>query len=485
MAKKKSRRRPPRRSTPITRAGGGLEPAAESGGEFGAQTTGRMIVTFADDSKRAVRSALATFKSKAGVSTVCHMADFGKAGFDMAQTQDADAVVFDELGIAVMGRDPDQVSAVATVGDTGGADVMVEPEYVNYAFDEGLDDDLSGGGAGWEAPDPTPGGAIGLSVDYLRGYGDAVDHLTGSVRGARSGASAVAGAFTPAAAFDDTRTATWGLQATEVLEAESGGRGINVCVLDTGFDLTHPDFAGRSVTGQSFVPGEAVQDGNGHGTHCIGTACGPREPGTGPRYGIAHEANIFVGKVLSNGGSGSDSSILSGINWALRNRCQIVSMSLGRRVRPGEQPMQSYERAGSRALRAGTLIIAAAGNDSSRPFSVIPVSSPANAATIAAVAALDSDLEVARFSNGGLNRGGGEINLAAPGVSVHSSWPMPVRLRSLNGTSMATPHVAGLAALVAQQVPSARGVRLYREIRSRAQRLALPRTDVGNGLARV
>ena len=255
-----------------------------------------------------------------------------------------------------------------------------------------------------------------------------------------------------------------------------------MAVLDTGLDLNHPDFQGRAINSQSFIAGEAVQDGNGHGTHCIGTSCGSRRPGVGPRYGVAFNAHIFAGKVLSNGGRGSDGAILSGINWALRNRCQVISMSLGRRVSPGERPTRNYETAGRRALRAGTLIVAAAGNDSSRPSQVIPVSSPANAASIAAVAALDANLSVARFSNAGINPRGGEINLAGPGVHVHSSWPMPLRLRSISGTSMATPHVAGVAALVAEEVPSARGVQLYRELRRRARRLPLPRVDVGNGL---
>jgi subtilisin family serine protease len=111
---------------------------------------------------------------------------------------------------------------------------------------------------------------------------------------------------------------------------------VKVAVLDTGLDLGHPDFAGRQITAQSFVQGEQVQDGHGHGTHCIGTACGPRTPGRLPRYGIAYQAQIFAGKVLSNAGSGGDGGILAGIDWAIRNGCAVVSMSLGSPVEPLE-----------------------------------------------------------------------------------------------------------------------------------------------------
>ncbi len=108
-------------------------------------------------------------------------------------------------------------------------------------------------------------------------------------------------------------------------------------MLDTGFDVGHPDFAGRRVVTQSFVPGEQAQDGHGHGTHCIGTDCGPRQPGQLPRYGIAYEAEIYAGKVLSNAGSGTDAGILAGIQWAIANGCQVISMSLAvcRRERSG------------------------------------------------------------------------------------------------------------------------------------------------------
>ncbi len=120
-----------------------------------------------------------------------------------------------------------------------------------------------------------------------------------------------------AAAFNESAV-TWGLQATRVPESNWSGRGIKVAVLDTGFELNHPDFAGRTINSQSFVPGEAVQDGHGHGTHCIGTSMGPRVPDPLPRYGIAFEADIFVGKVLSNQGSGDDGDIFAGINWAIQ-----------------------------------------------------------------------------------------------------------------------------------------------------------------------
>ena len=128
--------------------------------------------------------------------------------------------------------------------------------------------------------------------------------------------------------------------------------------------VDHPDFAGRTVTTQSFITGEAAEDGHGHGTHCIGTAAGPAQPGEGRRYGIATGAEIFAGKVLSNAGSGADAGILAGIEWAITNGCRVISMSLGSDVR---EPSATYEAVGRRALDAGTLIVAAAGNNAQPP----------------------------------------------------------------------------------------------------------------------
>ena len=481
MAKKKARRRPLAvESTVLPDVTDG--PANET--EFGAETTGRKIITFVDDSAESVQSALSAMKSRAGIANVCRMTDFSAESFAYEDTQGADAVVMEELGIAVVEGDPDRQAAMSAMSASEGSNIIVEPEYINYTFDDlgedELDDDVLDQDPAEEPPAPL-GGSAAVSTDFLRGYQQGVASLIQSLPGGTTSAIAQPD-FEVAAVFNDTSAATWGLQATRVLQSNLSGRGIRVAVLDTGLDLNHPDFQGRAINSQSFIVGEAVQDRNGHGTHCIGASCGSRRPGVGPRYGIAFNAHIFAGKVLSNAGRGSDGAILAGINWALRNRCQVISMSLGRRVALGERPTRNYETAGRRALRRGTLIVAAAGNDSSRPSLVRPVSSPANAASIAAVAAVDANLRVARFSNAGINPRGGEINLAGPGVNVHSSWPTPLRLRSISGTSMATPHVAGVAALIAEGAPSARGVQLYWELRRRARRLPLRRVDVGNGL---
>lgn len=274
---------------------------------------------------------------------------------------------------------------------------------------------------------------------------------------------------------------TWGLQAVGAPGSTATGEGVRVAVLDTGLDLKHPDLAGRTVESSSFVRGEAVQDGHGHGTHCIGTSCGPRDPDTGPGYGVAYRADIHAGKVLSDEGSGADGGILSGISWALTNGCAVVSMSLGARVAPNTPFSPTFERIAARALSRGTLIIAAAGNDSRRAKGHIdPVGHPANCPSILAVGALDARMRVADFSCGTVDRIGA-VDLAGPGVDVHSSWPMPLRHKTISGTSMATPHAAGVAALIAQQT-GARGYELWARLVQTARRLPLPSTDIGAGL---
>ena len=235
-----------------------------------------------------------------------------------------------------------------------------------------------------------------------------------------------------AAAFQDTGQFTWGLQATRVNTSRFSGQGVQVAVLDTGMDLAHPDFRGRRFTTQSFIPGQTVQDGHSHGTHCIGTSCGPERPATGVRrYGCAFGANIFAGKVLSDSGSSASGSVVNGINWAVTNRCQVISMSLGADI---NQVSQAFEIAGQRAWQNGCLIVAAAGNNAGRAAVNFGfVGQPANSPSIMAVAALDSQLRVANFSarSSALTGAAGKVDIAAPGVSIFSSVPVSLeRARS-------------------------------------------------------
>ena len=189
--------------------------------------------------------------------------------------------------------------------------------------------------------------------------------------------------------------------------------------------------------------------------------------------------------MLSNQGSGADGGILQGIEWALVNGCHIISMSLGARTQVGTPYSPVYEAVAQRALRRGTLIIAAAGNDSNRTSGIItPVARPANCPSIMAVAALNSQLRIANFSNRGINPEGGQVDIAAPGVEVYSSWLMPTQYRTISGTSMATPHVAGIAALDAEAT-GLRGQQLWNHLMQTARRLPLTSEDVGTGLVQA
>lgn len=445
-------------------------PPADGAWSPEAGTTGSYLVLLEDEEIDASVSAL---KNAAGVS-VTSAADVEAGALDAEQLRDEPSVVFDRLAVAVVTVEPDQLEAInASVADAASPISVVEPERRVFALE------MPGPGGGISPLEQVPA----LSADYLRGFRDATQCLTSSVGEAQAAALPE---LAPAAV--DESQVTWGLQAAKVPSSRHSGRGIRVAVLDTGFDLRHPDFKGRTVVHRSFIAGQEVQDGNGHGTHCIGTSCGPRAPGGLPRYGIAFDAEIYAGKVLSNEGSGSDRGILAGINWAVTSGCRVVSMSLGASLPcpgTGQGHSRVFERAAQRARRAGTAIIAAAGNDSSRPVQICPVSHPANCPSIMAVAALDSRTRVASFSNRGFNPEGGQVDIAAPGVNVRSSWPTPTLYRSISGTSMATPHVAGVAALLAEANPRASAVELVSLLTSTARRLSLPAVDVGAGIVQA
>jgi subtilisin family serine protease len=145
----------------------------------------------------------------------------------------------------------------------------------------------------------------------------------------------------------------------------------------------------------------------------------------------------------------------------------------------------AYETVGQRALNAGCLIVAAAGNNANRPGSFGFVTRPANSRTFMAVGALDSSLQIARFSaRDTAHQAGTGVDIAGPGVAVYSSWPMPTRYNTISGTSMATPHVAGVAALWAEKT-GARGGALWQQLIVNARGLPIPVADVGRGLVQA
>lgn len=409
------------------------------------ETTGRFIIVFAEDADPA------SVLEEAGLTDVVSSRELAGEEGAVASTD----TVFEQLGMAVVSAEPGQLGALESTLEGRPRVLSVSPELVHHV----------------------------RGNDYVRGYADGVNDLAGRLGVTSAPPPGGPGGETAAPGvqfFRDLTDFTWGIQATKAQLSSFSGQGISVAVLDTGFDSSHPDFAGRAVTSQSFIPNESPEDGHGHGTHCIGTACGPKAPGSGPRYGVAYGAAIFAGKVLSNGGSGSDGGILAGIDWAITQGCQVISMSLGADVPRVHPP---YTAAGRRALDKGSLIVAAAGNNAVRTdLNFGFVGTPANSPYIVAVGALNQQLDVAYFSARTLvAANGGQVDVAGPGYQVYSSWPMPTRYRSISGTSMATPHVSGLAALWAEAT-GYRGGALWSVLMQNGRRLVAPSLDVGSGL---
>lgn len=266
----------------------------------------------------------------------------------------------------------------------------------------------------------------------------------------------------------------WGVKAVGADTSPFDGEGVVMAVLDTGIDASHAAFAGVNIVQKNFTT-ESDDDINGHGTHCAGTILGRDVDGT--RIGVAPGINkLLIGKVLGDGGGGSD-QIVQAIQWAISNGANVISMSLGIDfpgfVKELETEGLPTEMATSMALEGyranvrlferlaafisaqgafmqSTLLIAAAGNESRRqinPRFEIAVSPPAVAEGIVSVAAVgktQQGFSIAPFSNVG-------ASVSAPGVNIISA-KNGGGLVSSNGTSMAAPHVAGVAALWAQKL---------------------------------
>ncbi|MEV0952169.1 S8 family serine peptidase [Promicromonospora sp. NPDC050249] len=270
--------------------------------------------------------------------------------------------------------------------------------------------------------------------------------------------------------------------APEAWAAGLDGTGATVAVLDTGIDATHPDVADSVTEARSFVPGEeAATDVQGHGTHVASTVLGSGAASDGLYRGVAPGADLLVGKVLDKDGYGLDSWIIAGMEWGAAN-ADVVSMSLGdSSLNDGTDPMAQALNALS--AETGALFVVAAGNS----YAEGSLGSPGTADAALTVGAVDDGDVRADFSSYGPRVGDHAIkpDLTAPGVGILAArsqqsggegWYV-----SMDGTSMATPHVAGAAAILKGAHPELTGEQLKSALVSSAADIDAPAYEVGTG----
>ncbi|MFD0683637.1 S8 family serine peptidase [Actinomadura fibrosa] len=241
------------------------------------------------------------------------------------------------------------------------------------------------------------------------------------------------------------------------------GRGAKVAVLDTGVDTGHPDLKGRIAGTENFSDSADTADRVGHGTHVAATIAGTGAAAGGERKGVAPDAGLLVGKVLGDDGSGSESQVIAGMEWAAR-QAKVVNMSLGGGPTDGTDPMsQALDRLSD---GYGALFVVAAGNDGS----IGSVGAPGTADAALTVGAVDGADRLAGFSSRGPRAGryAAKPEIVAPGVDIVAAraegtamgTPQDALYTAASGTSMATPHVAGAAALLAARYPDLAPARL-------------------------
>ena len=276
----------------------------------------------------------------------------------------------------------------------------------------------------------------------------------------------------------------WNMEMVKAPEAwvRVTGKGVNLAIIDTGI-ATHPDLV--IAGGASFVPGvDSYNDDNGHGTHCAGIAAGRK--GLNKVYGVARDCNLYAVKVLNEKGKGPITQVIAGMEWCVRNNISVASMSLGGK----KTPINAYATAVKNCEDNGVSVICASGNsfETSFPWVGAPANSyrPGDANTRpVAVGAIDRDKVIADFSSRGTNGPNwNPVSVVAPGVRIYSTY-LENGYKILSGTSMACPHVAGLAALIYQSNPDITPVQVKALIYSTATALGnepYPNEAYGHGL---
>jgi subtilisin family serine protease len=261
--------------------------------------------------------------------------------------------------------------------------------------------------------------------------------------------------------------------ATAAHAAGLDGTGTTVAVLDTGYDPDHPDLAGQVAAAENFTPSPSVVDHHGHGTHVASTVAGTGAASGGQFRGVAPGASLLVGKVLDDNGFGDSSWIIAGMEWAAQQGADVISMSLNDQFpTDGTDPMsQAVDRISD---ETGVLVVASAGNRAALRTVYAPGAARA-ALTVGAVGRTD---QLAGFSSRGPGLTHAEVKpeITAPGVGIAAARAAGTALGPVvdehyvrsDGTSMATPHVAGAAAILAQAHPEWTGTELKAALTSTA-----------------
>ncbi|MCP5015376.1 MAG: S8 family serine peptidase [Ketobacter sp.] len=244
-----------------------------------------------------------------------------------------------------------------------------------------------------------------------------------------------------------------------VWETGLKGKGIKVAVVDTGIDENHPDFEGRIVATASFVS-DSAHDDNGHGTHVAGTVLGSGAKSNGKYVGVAPEASLYVAKVLRADGGGSMSGVMAGIEWAvLEQNVQIINLSLGG-VGSCDGTDALSALCDEAVTQAGVVMCVAAGNTGPNAKTVGP---PGCARYVITVGAITDSDQIARFSSRGPTSDGRiKPDIVYPGVDIIAPQAVGTQMGrvvedgyvSAQGTSMATPHASGVAALMLEANPN-------------------------------
>ncbi|MFE3020630.1 S8 family serine peptidase [Streptomyces sp. NPDC059256] len=322
-----------------------------------------------------------------------------------------------------------------------------------------------------------------LNADVVTSTPELWGTLTKGTDGqARSAASGISRIWLDGLRKATLEKSTGQIGAPKAWQSGLQGKGVKIAVLDTGVDADHPDLNGRVIAAQNFSQSPDTKDRVGHGTHVASIAAGSGARSNGTHRGVAPQAEILNGKVLSDHGAGSDSGIIAGMEWAVAQGADIVNLSLGGRDTSDIDPLEAHINKVS--AETGVLFAVAAGNVGPNA-----IDSPGSADGAFTVGAVDAQDKLAPFSSTGPRVGGGRIkpDVAAPGVDISAAAaagtgsPGDTGYTAMSGTSMATPHVAGAAALLKQQHPGWKAKELKNALASSAKDVGHTPHEQGTG----